>query len=217
MDIESLKDKLDDATFTSLKEHVEALTAQRDAAKKESIDGRKNMKARISELEAATAKTLEKLGVDSLDDLDELPDAKGQAEAIKQFDVKMKRLEKLLSDKETELSSVSGKFQQSQLDAMLHKALGSHEFVDRDTAATLIKTGIEWDGDQPMFKTEEGQLVSLSDGVTHLAKTKTFLLKSQGAGGSGFGKNGGTGGTGQLPETLTPEQRLIAARQAAQG
>lgn len=193
MNIDSLKEKLGDETYTALKNHIDDLIGQRDAAKKESIDGRKNMKARLAELEAANTQMLQKLGVDSLQELDALPDAKGQADAVKQFEVKLKRLEQQLQDKDNELSGITGKFKQSQLDVLMQKALSGHDFVDSDLVAHFAKSKIEWDGDEPHYKTDAGTLVSLADGVTHLAKEKPHLLKAQGAGGSGFGKSGGSG------------------------
>ncbi|MBS3953629.1 MAG: hypothetical protein KGZ88_11835 [Methylomicrobium sp.] len=199
MNIDSLKAKLDDATFTSLKDHVETLERQRDDAKKESIDGRKGMKARIAELESQQSQLLEKLGVDSVEDIDALPDSKGQAEAVKQFETKLNRLQKQLTDKDAELNEVAGKYKQSQLESHLQKSLSSHDFIDRDLVAHYAKSKIEWDGDEPLFKTDDGKLIKLTDGVTLLAKEKPHLVKSQGAGGSGYGQSGASGHSQKNP------------------
>ena len=66
-----------------------ALKAEDKARKaaQESIEGRKGK-------DAVIAKALEKLGIESQDDLDSLPDAKGQAEAIKQYEAKLRRAER---------------------------------------------------------------------------------------------------------------------------
>ena len=109
MDLETLKDALGDEKFAALKTYVDDLTGQRDAARNESITGRKGLKEKLTKLEADQAALLEKLGLDSLDDLASLPDAKGSAEAAKQYEAKLKRMERELAETKEAREQVEGK------------------------------------------------------------------------------------------------------------
>jgi len=97
MNIEELKEALGDK-YDGLKSYVDDLIAQREAARNESINGRKTLKARVNELEALQTKLFDKLGVETVEDIESLPDGKGQAEAMKQFEAKVKRLERELAE-----------------------------------------------------------------------------------------------------------------------
>ncbi|HRF88774.1 MAG TPA: hypothetical protein PK244_09300, partial [Pseudomonadales bacterium] len=98
MDIEQLKEKIGDESFSELSGHIADLTGQRDAARAESISGRKALKAEVETLRNTRAKLFERLGLDDDADIDALPDAKGQAEAAKQYEQKLKRIERELAD-----------------------------------------------------------------------------------------------------------------------
>ena len=56
MDIEQLKEAIGDEKFAALKTYVDDLTGQRDAARNESITGRKGLKAKLDEMAAAQAR-----------------------------------------------------------------------------------------------------------------------------------------------------------------
>lgn len=215
MDIEKLKDKLGD-DYQALADHVAELASQRDAARKESIDGRKGLKAKVDELSAAQTRVLEKLGIDSLDDLDSLPDGKGQAEAVKQFEAKLKRLERDLADATKARDEISSKHRSALLDASLEKALSGHEWIDRDIAAMLVKNGVTWEEDQAFFQAD-GKAVPLADGVKYIAQTKPHLLKSTGAGGSGYQSSAGSTGKHSMTrnefDALEPAARMAAAKE----
>ncbi len=71
------------------------------------------MKDKLAKLEADQNALMERLGIDSLEDLDLLPDAKGAAEAAKQYDAKLKRLERQLQEATTQRDEISGKFRGS--------------------------------------------------------------------------------------------------------
>ena len=195
MDIEALKEKLGDETFTKLKTHLDDLTGQRDAARNESINKRKALQTENDTLKAFRAKALEKLGVDSDEDLDALPDAKGQAEAVKQFDAKLKRLERERDELKAAKEAADGKLRGTQQKAVIADALGRHEFVARDVVEAFVAPRLVWEGDEIMFKADDGKLVAVADGVAGLAKSRPELLKPAGAGGAGFrGSSAGGGG-----------------------
>lgn len=185
MDIETLKDKLGDETYTKLQTYVTDLIGQRDTARNESITGRKGMKTELETLRAAQSKLMEKLGVESLDDIDTLPDAKGAAEAAKQYGVQIKRLERQLSEAQQREQEATGKYRTSLQRAAVAEAMGGHEFVARDIVETYIGQRLTWEGEDLLFKGDDGKLLPVKDGVAGIAKTRPELLKASGTGGSG--------------------------------
>lgn len=221
MDIEALKEKLGDETFTKLKTHLDDLTGQRDAARNESINKRKALQSENDALKAFKAKALEKLGVDSDEDLDALPDAKGQAEAVKQFDAKLKRLERERDELKAAKEAADGKLRGTQQKAVIADALGRHEFVARDVVEAFVAPRLVWEGDEIMFKADDGKLVAVADGVAGLAKSRPELLKPAGAGGAGFkGSNAGGGGAKTMTrgdfERLPPADRMAHVKGGGQ-
>lgn len=216
MDISKLKDKLDDATFSELSTFVETLTGQRDEARRESIDGRKGLKAKLEQAEAAIPRLLDKLGIDSLDDLDALPDGgKGSADAVKQLETKIKRMERELNEAKAAKEEVSGKFRDSQQRAAIAQALGGHEFLAKDVVETYIGQRLVWEADELLFKSDDGKLIPVADGVSGFAKARPELLKSTGAGGSGYRSGNARGGAANQPNpwakdsfNLTEQLRL---------
>jgi hypothetical protein len=193
MNLDDLKDKLDGATLAQLQAHIDDLTGQRDAARQESISGRKALKAEVEALKAAKSKMLGKLGLDDDDDLDALPDAKGQAEAMKQYEAKVKKLEKDLAEQSKTYGELSARHRANLQQIAIGQALRGQEFTDPEIAELLLASRVEWDGDQVYYKTDKG-LVPLADGVKLLAEQKPHLLRAAGAPGSGHRPNGGAGG-----------------------
>lgn len=195
MDISKLKEKLGDETFAELERHIGDLTGQRDTARTESINGRKKLKTDLEAAQAIAAKALEKLGVDSAEDLDALPDAKGQGEALKQFETKLKRAERERDEARQAAEKATGMHRTSLQKAAVAEALGGHEFIARDIVETYVGQRLVWEGDEPMFKTDSGSLVSIKDGVAGVAKARPELLKPSGTGGAGVRQpNAGGGG-----------------------
>lgn len=194
MDIDSLKGKtLDDATHAALVAHVSAISARAETAEEkarkaasESINGRKTLKA---ERDAAFAK----LGIDSVEELDGLPDSKGQAEASKQFEVQLKKLQREHGEAVKARDELAGKLAGEARKRAIAEAVAKHPFIDAEDAAALIGARVQQEGDELLFLGEGGKLVPVSDGAAWMAKTKPHLVKATGgSGGSGF--NGGGGG-----------------------
>ena len=215
MDIEQLKDKLGDETFAKLKAHVDDLTGQRDAARNESINKRKALQTENETLKAFKSKALEKLGVDSDEDLDALPDAKGQADAAKQFEAKLKKAERERDEAKAAKDAADGKLRGSQQKAVIAEALGKHEFVARDVVEAFVAPRLVWEGDEIMFKADDGKLVAVADGVAGLAKSRPELLKPTGTGGAGARTGGGTGGGGASKGDFGGDRSARAAAIAA--
>lgn len=193
MNLSELKEPLGER-FAELEQYVNDLTGQRDAARKESREKRVAIQAEVERLTALKAALLEKLGLDSEEQLEGLPaQLKGQAEAAKQFETKVKRLEREVGEREKALAELTAKHRQTVLSAELGKALNAYEFIDRDVIETYLLNKLTWEDDQARYQDEKGTLVPLAEGVTHLATSKPHLLKQPGARGSGYnpGARGG--------------------------
>lgn len=216
MDLETLKEALGDEKFSALKTYVDDLTGQRDAARNESITGRKGLKEKLAKLESDQAALLEKLGLDSLDDLDSLPDAKGAAEAAKQYEAKTKRLERQLAEATAAREQAEGKFKDSLRRATIADALGGHEFIARDVVETFVSNRLTWEGDDLLFKTDDGKLVPVKDGVAGIAKTRPELLKATGAGGAGVRQSNAVGSGGGKTITRAQYEAMPAEARASQ-
>lgn len=212
MDIENLKTKLDEAEFDSLTQHIAALTEKADKAVSESINGRKTIKAENERLKTLNAQIMDKLGISDAEELDALPDLKGQADTAKQFEAKVKRLERELAERSEMLQKVSDARRADQQSALLAKAMQAHDWNDSEVVENFISSRITWEDEQPFYKLTDGSLKSLDEGVTLLANEKPALLKSRGAGGSGYSKNATGGPDGQPSQTLDVSA-IYAARQ----
>jgi len=222
MNLDDLKGKqLDDATFDELKKWADDMTGKLESARSESITGRKQLKQRAETAEALAARMMEKLGIESADDLETMPDAKGAAEAAKQYEAKMKRLERQVADLSKEKDEITGKFRQSQTRAIVADAISAHEFVARDMVETYISNRLVWEGDDLLYKQDDGKLSTIRDAVAGIAKSRPELLKSAGTGGAGVRPGNAGGGTAKTMtradyEALPPDQRLAAAKEGVQ-
>lgn len=213
MDLAPLKEKLGDETFTELETYVGDLTGQRDQARNESISGRKGLKDKITAYETQQADLLEKLGIDSLDDLDELPDTKGMAEAGKQYEAKLKRLQRDLDAVTKDRDETSSKYLDSKKSGILAEALGAHEFLAKDMVSDHIGNRLVWEGDELLFKQDDGNLVSVKDGVAGVAKARPELLKPTGAGGAGVRSTNARGDGEQTTMTRAEFEAMPPAKQ----
>jgi hypothetical protein len=222
MEIEALKEALGDEKFKALQSFVDGLKSQRDEARQESISGRKGLKDKLSQLESAQSRLMEKLGVDSLDDLDSLPDAKGSAEAAKQYEAKVKRLERELSDSAKTRDEAVGKYKSGLQKVAISEALSGHDFVARDIIESYVSQRLAWEGDDLYFKSEDGKLMPVKDGVASVAKSRPELLKAAGTGGAGVRQSnaGGNGGAKTMAradfDQLPPQQRMALAKEGVQ-
>jgi hypothetical protein len=211
MNLDDLKEALGDEKFAALQGYVSDLIGQRDSARQESIAGRKKLKEDAANAQALAARAMEKLGVDSPEELDALPDAKGQGEALKQYEAKLKRAERERDEAKAAAADASGKHRDSLQRAAIAEALAGHEFVARDLVETFVSRRLKWEGDDLLFESDDGKLIPVKDGVTGLAKTRPELLKPAGAGGAGFRQSNAGGGAKTMPaaqfDALPPLQR----------
>lgn len=210
---------LDDKALDGLKTAFDELGAQRDAARKESIDGRKGKDAKIKELTDAQDKLFERLGISAVDELDSLPDAKGQADALKQFEGKIKRLERERDEGAAARKEIEGKYTAERRERAIAQAIAKHQFIDADDARALVGMRVKQEGDDFLFDAGDGKLTSIEDGAAWMAKTKTHLVRPAGDGGSGSGfRPAGQGQQGARTmtrtqfEALAPAARLDASK-----
>lgn len=185
MNLESLKEPLGER-FAEVEQYITSLIEQRDAAKQESISGRKALKAKAETAEALVARLMEKLGIETPEELDALPPAKGQAEALKQLETRLKALDAAAKAKDQALADLTAKHRQTVLAAELSQALNAYEFIDRDLVESYLRQKLTWDEDQVRYQDDKSNLLSLAEGVTLLATGKPHLLKQPGARGSGY-------------------------------
>lgn len=221
MDLNQFKEALGDEKFTALQGFVNDLVGQRDTARNESITGRKGLKAKLDAAEATQAALLEKLGLSSAEELDGLPDIKGMADAAKQLDARIKRAERERDDSKKAADEANGKFRGSLQKAAIAEALSGHDFVARDILETHINQRLQWEGDEIFFKSDDGKLIPVKDGVAGIAKTRPELLKPTGTGGAGVRQANAGGGGGKTMtraefEALPPAQRVEQAKAGVQ-
>lgn len=186
MDITQLKEKLDENIFTELEKHLNDITSQRDAARKLELETRNTTKAQIEELSKTRDKILERLGVTSLEEIENLPDAKGQAEASKQFEVKLKRLERDLSERNKHLEELRSKHERTLQQIALNNAMSKYDFIDGELVTSYVSNRLVQEGEQILYKSESGNVVPLEDGLALLVKSKPSLIKNQLPSGSGY-------------------------------
>ena len=216
-DLETLKETLGDETFTELETYINDLQGQRDAARNESIKGRKGLKSELAEYRQKEAELLERLGVDSFDDVQELAND-GQAEAAKQYEAKLKRLERQLTEATEDKANLVSRFRDERQGRVISDALAGHEFVAPDVVSSFINNRLVWEEDELLYKNDDGHLVSVSDGVAAIAKTRPELVKSTGTSGAGVRSNqAGESGSGVMSraefEAMPPDQQMKAAKE----
>jgi hypothetical protein len=204
-DLESLKDKLDGETLSALKSHVDDLAGSRDAAKRESIDGRKALKAKVDELQSANSKILEKLGIDSVDDLENLPDPKAvKTEAdtsLKQFEARLKRAEREREEAVKASEALKSQMTQARKQAAIAQAISAGGFHDSEAAELLLSSRIEQQDEEFLFKTRDGRFIPLSDGAKLIATEKPHLVKAPQGTGSGF-RDAGSAAAKTMPKAI---------------
>lgn len=212
MELSSLKDRLGD-DYAALEAYVTTLIEQRDAARKESQQGRQSLKAKVETLEALKSRLFDRLGLVNDDDIDSLPDAKalqGQTDAVKQLEARLKRMENDLASKNQAYQELQTVHRSARLDAELNQALTKYEFVDPEIIAAYVKGRVKWEGDEPRYAGEDGALTPLAESVTQLAQTRPQLLKTTPAGGSGWRPQSGTPSAGKISraafDRLSPSQ-----------
>lgn len=212
-DIATLEDKLDKTVLDALKAHLDDLAGQRDAARAESIDGRKKLKAERDTAVARAAALEDWAGIDAGADLAELPAPKGAAEASKQFEAKLKRAERERDDAIKTRDELGARMTSARRTAAIAQAVAAGGFHDVEAAELLIGRSVEQQDEDFVFKTREGKLIPLADGAKLVATEKPHLVKAPQGTGSGWRDAGGGAGktvTEAQFEAMRPVERAKA-------
>lgn len=203
-DLDTLKDKLPGETLDKLRAHVDDLSTRAETAEeksrkaaKESIDGRKTLKATLD-------KAMAKLGVETAEELDALPDGKGAGEATKQLDAQIKKLTRERDEFAQSNEKLDGQLKALHRDALIDKSIGKQKFKHPSDIRELMKARMVEDGGEHLFRDDDGKLAKADDFTSWIAKTRPDYVEPQGAagGGSGFkGTGAGAGGSGAKTKT----------------
>lgn len=224
MDLDALKGKtVDDELLGQIRAHVTSLAEARDAARAESIKGRKGKDETISKLTERVEAMAERLGVDPDADLASLPDARGQADAARQFEQKLKRMERERDAATQAHTDLLQRLTTEKRNALLATSASKHGFIDASVAQTLAGARVVQEGDDFLFRTDDGKLVPVDEGFAWMAKSMPFLVRPAGsggappAGGGGFTGVPGSGGQPQRnpfhPKTFNLTEQLALKRE----
>lgn len=193
MDLEQFREALGEEKFSELETIFGDLKGQRDQARNESISGRKKLKSDLQTLTEQRQTLLEKLGVDDFDAVESLDlDVQGSAEVAKQFEAKLKRAERERDSAIAERDTMKSDNLGLKKKGILNSALGGHKFIANDVVESFVSNRLVWEGDDLYYKQEDGNLVTVQDGVAQIAKSRPELLEATGAGGAGV-RPGNTG------------------------
>jgi len=204
LDLSKFKGKtLDDATMQELQAHVDgpidAANSQRDAARKESIDGRKAKDGKIAELTSRVEAFADRLGVAADVDLASIPDVRGQADANKQNEAKIARLTRDLAERDSTIATMGKERTEAKKQALVSKAIAEQRFKNPEDASVLFGLNVVQEGDDFMYRGADGKLLPLNEGAALFAKQRPdYIQPSDGGGqGSGFKGQGGQGSAGK--------------------
>lgn len=219
MDLDTLKEPLGEETHSALTEYVTGLQSALAKARDESINHRKSLKSRVESLEGENGLFREKLGLDPDFDINDLGDIKADTEAAKQFEAKVRRLERENGALRNQNQELESSYKGSKLETQLAKAMSKFDFVDPDFVSYYIKSNATWEDEEILVKHDDAQL-PLSEAVATIAKQKPHLLKARGAGaGSGHppgsGRSGGQGNTMTRQEfrALSPQDKMRLSKE----
>jgi hypothetical protein len=212
-DLETLKEKLDGETLSALGNHIADLEGKVKTVRKKA-DTADAATAKAAQLEA---RILEKLGIESLDDLDTIPDpkaSKGDADALKQYEAKLKRIERERDEANKSRDGVIAQMTQAKKQAAIAQALSAGGFHDVRSAKLHLEAATEQQDDDFMFKTMDGRLIPLSDGAKLIATEMPHLVKAPQGTGSGYRDAGGGSSAKTMPkaafDALKPSERADA-------
>jgi len=140
------------------------------------------------------------------------------AEAVRQFEAKLKRAERERTEAQQQLAQLTERFDGQRRTLALKDALASQPFIDADDARVLIERGVQADGDGFVFQGADGKVMGLQDAAAWLAKTKPYMVAAPHAGsqGSGFKPGAqGAGGGGNSGNAPTLDVAAIYAARAS--
>jgi len=205
MDLSKFKEALPEELFAELETQVSEVINQRDEARNESIEGRRKLKGTAATLEQQNAVLLEKLGVETFEEAEELPaHLKGTADQAKQLEAKLKRAEREAAQLKESYDALFKENRNRKQRDIVSEAMRKHEFIADDVILDHVANRLTWEEDDLLYRQEDGRLISVADGVSLLAKSRPELVKAAGAGGAGVKPSRAGGNAGE--QTMTREE-----------
>ncbi len=214
--------KISQEVYDLLSGEFGKVISQRDAARTEAADRRvklKELKEKADTAGKLVQGLADKFGVDLEDEnaitalkdkLEEIGNIKDEdINKLKEFEAKFKRVERERNELEEKLQ----REQAAKVSILKQKELGTklskYDVIDRETTEAYLDSRIVVEEDGIKFKTKDGVLVGLDDGLEEFFKEeKPNLLK-------GFGKEGsgvqGGGITAALRNSNNADDILKAA------
>lgn len=193
-----------DTYVTSLRQQIENLERKTKGSTASSI----NLKQQIKESEAKLADTLERLGLSSYEEIEDLPDIRGQGEANKQLEAKIKRLTADLDAKTQAAAELESKLSEMRRDQVIAQATAKYTWAEgaREIVDTYFRTIATQDGEEWLAAGGDGIPITLQDAVDQFAKAKPALLASKGAAGDGYSSSRSAGQTKPFSEMSIKER-----------
>ena len=192
LDLDALKEVLGE-NFPTVRDHVAGLQSAADLAKREAERLRSELEAGRSALD--TMKTernaaFDKLGITEVADLDNIKDAQGSAEQVAQLAAKLKRYERDLGEHQSRLSAANETISGLRRDKILGRHLGSHDWAEgnADLVRAYFDPRLVPEGDDWVFRAEDGSTSTLEDALTQFVSSHPGLLSSRGEPGGGTKK-----------------------------
>lgn len=207
-DFDKLKGKtLDDAMLSEIKTAFEAESTRAETAEDKARKAAKESISHRTTLKAERDAAFEKLGVSTMEELEALPEAKGQAEAAKQLESKLKKAERERDDAIKARDQAAGTLKGLTREQSIAQALDGLKFKNPADVRVLLQSRVVEEGDELRFKTDDGKLVPLKEGAAWFAKTRPDYVEPSGDGGGGSGFKGSKGaGGGDNRKTMTRAQ-----------
>jgi predicted RNase H-like nuclease (RuvC/YqgF family) len=191
--LDSVKEKLTDEEYSQLESHLSDMEEQVKSSRDGTIKTRKKTETRIKELEAENSslkktqhELFAKLGIESVDELENLDPKQGQVEIEKQFKAKLNRLENDLKEQIANYQTLEAKHKSTIKGAALQKVIDQYDWIDKDLIKAFIESKTVLEDDEVKFTADDGLVQNLTDGIKLFAKEKPHLLNRPAPTGSGF-------------------------------
>ncbi len=180
----------------------------------------KELEAQLNKLKSIVQTLGDKFGVDLDEDekafeklkeeLEELgKEGKTDLNKLRELEAKLKRLEKEKNEVFTKYEQEANLRKQILIDNAIQKALNEFPVFDKEVVGTYVKQNVTLDDEsgEPRFKTKDGVLLDLKEGLKEFFETKPNLLKGQGTPGSGVE----TGSISSVLKTSTNADDILRA------
>lgn len=207
MDLSKFAGKtLDDAAMAELKSAFDELTGQRDAARNESIAGRKTLKSELAAAKAERDEAFAWAGAEDIEALRALPGPKGSADAARVTEAAMKKLTRERDEAMSERQALNERLAKQSREIAVANVLKKFPARNPDDVSVLFERHVEADGETFIFKDADGKVSSLDEGANAFFSKRPDYLLPAGIQGQGSGYRGTKQGAGEKP-AVKPERK----------